>query len=258
MSLKKEPVFELNTVDEIPLKIPFEWKRILEGITKMRNSQNYRAPIDFIGPHCLIDENANEKDQRFQLLLAFILSSQTKDDKTAVAMSKLHEISCNLLNIHILEAQQLNEKISMVRFHNRKTIHIKQTCKILISRFDGDIPRTIDELKELPGVGEKIAQSILQFAWNECVGILVNKHVHRVSNRLSFANSHSISETKKQLESCLPKNCWTLVSSLFVGFGQTVCKPSNPNCGKCLIHCFCKEAKKSFDDIENIEVTVQI
>lgn len=113
---------------------------------------------------------------------------------------------------------------------------MKQTAKILIDKYDHDIPDNIEELLKLPGVGPKMGHICMATAWNKITGIGVDTHVHRISNRLAWlkTSTKEPEQTRIQLESWLPRDLWAEVNHLFVGFGQTICTPVRPKCADCL------------------------
>lgn len=196
------------------------------------------APVDTMGCESLADDTRSPRDQRFQTLVALMLSSQTKDTVTAVAMKNLQD---NLPGGFTLESMiavtptLLDELIMKVGFHNNKTKYIKQTAEILRDKFAGDIPDTIDGLTSLPGVGPKMAYLCMSAAWGRDEGIGVDVHVHRITNLWGWHKTKTPEETRKILESWLPKEKWHDINHLLVGFGQTWCPPVGRKCGDCLL-----------------------
>uniref|UniRef100_M1A6B1 DNA-(apurinic or apyrimidinic site) lyase n=1 Tax=Solanum tuberosum TaxID=4113 RepID=M1A6B1_SOLTU len=165
---------------------PANWERVIEGIRSMRLSEH--APVDSIDP----DEGVTSlqpKERRFAVLVGSLLSSQTKGHVT-------HEANQRLLENGLLSADTMDKAdeatikslIYPVGFYTRKAQHLKQVAKICVSKYDGDIPSTVDDLLLLPGVGPKIAHLVMIMAWNKVEGICVDTHVHRVSNRLGWVS----------------------------------------------------------------------
>lgn len=168
-----------------------------------------------------------------------MLSSQTKDTTTAVAMRRLQtELplpGLTLENILEVDPARLNELIFAVGFHNNKTRYIKATALILRDKFDGDIPDTIEGLMSLPGVGPKMGYLCLSAAWGRTEGIGVDVHVHRITNLWRWHKTKTPEETRAALESWLPKEKWHDINHLLVGFGQTICLPVGRKCGDCTL-----------------------
>ncbi len=117
-----------------------------------------------------------------------------------------------------------------------KVKYIKETCQVLKDKYDCDIPRTVEELLQLKGVGPKMAYLCMCSAWDECVGIGVDTHVHRIVGRLGWTQRpcKTPEDTRKALEEWLPKSRWKEVNGMLVGFGQQICLPIGPKCGECL------------------------
>lgn len=133
---------------------------------------------------------------------------QTKDPVTAEAVHNLQRNLRGGLTLNsILEATQdeISTSINKVGFWRRKTGYIQSAAQIIRDDFNGDIPKTIDELCSLPGVGPKMGFLALQSGWKLNVGIGVDVHVHRVANRLKWVNSNDPEGTRLQLQSWLPK-----------------------------------------------------
>ncbi|KAK9675267.1 Helix-hairpin-helix motif [Popillia japonica] len=154
-------------------------------------------------------------------------------------MSKLREYGCNVENILKISNEKLGELIYPVSFWKRKVQYIKKSTEILNSKYNNDIPNTIEGLCKLPGVGPKMAHLCMQIAWNEVTGIGVDTHVHRISNRVGWVKTKTPEETRKALEKLLPKELWIEVNQLLVGFGQQICQPVKPLCSSCLNNKIC-------------------
>eukprot|EP00002_Diphylleia_rotans_P024201 TRINITY_DN4770_c0_g2_i1.p1 TRINITY_DN4770_c0_g2~~TRINITY_DN4770_c0_g2_i1.p1 ORF type:complete len:284 (-),score=55.96 TRINITY_DN4770_c0_g2_i1:55-906(-) len=223
---------------------PQNWQKVWDLITEMRSKKD--APVDNMGCDKLHDGSADEKTQRYQILTALMLSSQTKDPVTADAIKKLVAHGLTVDNILQTDDKLLDSLISKVGFHNRKTIYIKQTAAILKDKYNGDIPETLEGLLELPGVGKKMAYLTILSAWKRCEGIGVDVHVHRIADRLRWTKKAKDPEdTRLQLESWLPREHWSTINELLVGLGQTVCLPIKPKCSDCLVSGLCPSAPVS-------------
>lgn len=194
------------------------------------------APVDTMGCESLADRTTSPRDQRFQTLISLMLSSQTKDTVTAVAIKGMQERmpgGFNLESVIALEPQALNAFINKVGFHNLKTKYIKNTAEILRDKFNSDIPDTIQGLTSLPGVGPKMAYLCLSAAWGRDEGIGVDVHVHRITNLWGWHKTTKPEETRASLESWLPKEKWHDINNLLVGLGQTICLPVGRKCDDC-------------------------
>lgn len=172
-----------------------------------------------------------------------MLSSQTKDGVTAAAMKRLHELPLKIDAVLSTPEEKLAKLICPVSFYRRKASAILKTSSILKERFKGDIPKTLEGLQSLPGVGPKMACLVMQNAWGESVGIGVDVHIHRICNRLGWVQTKKPEETRREIEDWLPRELWKEFNPTIVGFGQTICLPVRPKCSECLLKDSCPAAK---------------
>ncbi|KAJ3671504.1 hypothetical protein LUZ60_007583 [Juncus effusus] len=228
---------------------PEKWEEILEGIRKMRCLEN--APVDTKG--C---EKASSllppKERRFAVLIGCMLSSQTKDVVTRGAVERLSENG--LMDPEAIVRTDegiIRELIKPVGFYPKKASFIKMTAQTCLEKYSGDIPSTLSDLLSLKGVGPKMAHLVMDLAWNNVSGICIDTHVHRISNRLGWVfksgtkqKTSNPEETRVALEAWLPKDEWSPINPLLVGFGQTVCTARFPKCGICGINTICPSAFK--------------
>jgi endonuclease-3 len=215
------------------------WREQLANIMEMRRNRD--APVDTMGCGVISDITAKPQDYRYQVLVSLMLSSQTKDQVTSDAMKRLRQHGCSVNNILSTSDEELGKLIYPVGFWNKKVVYIKKASAILARDYAGDIPNTIQGLCSLPGVGPKMAHLVMKWAWDTVTGIGVDTHVHRISNRLGWVPkpTKEPEATRKALEDWLPRNYWSEVNELLVGFGQQTCLPLRPNCGNCLNRSVC-------------------
>ncbi|XP_023277826.1 endonuclease III-like protein 1 [Seriola lalandi dorsalis] len=224
---------------------PPDWKKQLEFIREMRRSRD--APVDNMGAEKCYDTGAPAHVRRFQVLVSLMLSSQTKDQVTAAAMQKLRAHGCTVENILNTDDETLGKLVYPVGFWRTKVKYLKLTSAMLQKEFGGDIPKSVEELVRLPGVGPKMAHLAMDIAWDQVSGIGVDTHVHRISNRLGWLRkpTKNPEETRKALEEWLPRELWSEINWLLVGFGQQLCLPVNPLCSVCLNQHSCPSAHKN-------------
>ncbi|KXH25067.1 HhH-GPD superfamily base excision DNA repair protein [Colletotrichum simmondsii] len=252
---------------------PTDWLQIYNTVKEMRlHGAARNAAVDTMGCERLFHPDASERDRRFHILIALMLSSQTKDTVNAVAMKRLmtelppHEEGAEgglcLENVLAVEPALLNELIWAVGFHNNKTKFIKAAAIILRDKFNSDIPDTIEGLTSLPGVGPKMAYLCLSAAWDRTEGIGVDVHVHRITNLWGWHKTTQPEATRHALQSWLPKDKWREINWLLVGFGQTVCLPVGRKCGDCELGlgglCKAAERKKVNEGRRMREVKVEV
>ncbi|KAI8090168.1 DNA glycosylase [Gilbertella persicaria] len=240
---------------------PQNWDIVYEMLEAFREKE--KAPVDTMGCERLADTTASPVVQRFQTLIALMLSSQTKDTVTSVAVAKLQkELPGGLCLQSILNVDEaaLDKMIAAVGFHTKKASYIKRTAEILRDQYAGDIPDTIEGLVDLPGVGPKMGYLTLQVAWDKNIGIGVDVHVHRICNRLGWVKTKTPEETRTNLQSWLPKDRWKKLNPIMVGYGQIVCLPRGPRCDICPISQYCpsSEIKKIVKKKQKIEKTESV
>ncbi|XP_028904925.1 endonuclease III-like protein 1 isoform X2 [Ornithorhynchus anatinus] len=224
---------------------PPAWRQHLDNIRDMRESRD--APVDQLGVEQCFDRDAPPEVQRYQVLLSLMLSSQTKDQVTAGAMRRLQAHGLSVDGVLRMDDATLGRLIYPVGFWKSKVRFIKQTTAILKDRYRGDIPATVAGLLQLPGVGPKMAHLAMAIAWGAVSGIAVDTHVHRIANRLQWTQTETKSpeQTRAALEDWLPRELWSEINWLLVGFGQQVCLPRHPRCASCLNRTLCPAARES-------------
>ena len=222
--------------------VPNNWEELYANIKIMRKSMT--APVDEMGCEQSFEKGMDPKIQRYQILVSLMLSSQTRDQMTHLACKRLGEFSFNPEILSKIDSKILEDLIKSVCFYRVKAKHIKMTSAILLEEYGGDIPPDIPGLMKLPGVGPKMAHICMHAAWKVTSGIGVDIHVHRIANRLKFTSKETTQpeKTRLELESWLPFELWGEVNLLFVGFGQTICKPVGKNCAECLNNKICPSA----------------
>jgi endonuclease-3 len=127
-----------------------------------------------------------------------------------------------------------------VSFYRNKARHVKGCCEMLVDRFGGRVPRTLEELVQLPGVGRKTANLVLIIGFKSAQNICVDIHVHRISNRLGWVRTRQPEETEQALYGVTDRRWWPLINLYLVTWGQNVCRPIYPRCGDCAIAGDCR------------------
>ncbi|KAH6785218.1 hypothetical protein C2S51_037673 [Perilla frutescens var. frutescens] len=226
---------------------PANWEKVIKGIRKMRSSED--APVDSMGCE-KAGVSLPPKEGRFAVLISSLLSSQTKDHVNHGAIQRL--LQNDLLTAETIDKADegvIKELIYPVGFYSRKASNMKKVAKICLEKYGGDIPSTLEELLQLPGIGPKMAHLVMNVGWNNVQGICVDTHVHRICNRLGWVSrlgtkqkTSTPEQTGESLQLWLPKEEWVPINPLLVGFGQTVCTPLRPRCGMCTVSGLCPSA----------------
>jgi endonuclease-3 len=192
-----------------------------------------------------LDEPAVEKiaeerqEDAFQVLIATMLSAQTRDPVTAAASARLFRVARTPRTMTKLTVKQIQKLIYPVSFYRNKAVHVKKTCDQILGRFGGKVPATMEELLTLPGVGRKTANLVLILAHRSPHNICVDTHVHRISNRLGWVRTRTPDATEQALYEVSHRKWWPIINLYLVTWGQNVCRPVYPLCGGCAIHDLC-------------------
>ncbi len=174
----------------------------------------------------------------FKILVATLLSARTNDKTTAEVCSKLFDKITTVDDFLKYSELEIEEMIFPIGFYKNKAKFLMKLPIVLNAQFNGVIPQTIDELITLPGVGRKTANLVLAQAF-EIPAICVDVHVHRILNRIDYVRTKTPFETEMRLRKKLPKKYWLLINTVFVMFGQYLCRPVSPKCKICPIVHLC-------------------
>jgi endonuclease III len=182
-----------------------------------------------------------QEENPFQVLIATLLSARTQDATTLAASTRLFKAAGTPRAMGRLSVREIERLIYPVSFYRHKARHVKATCAILVSRFAGRVPATMDELLALPGVGRKTANLVLILAFKSLRNICVDTHVHRISNRLGWVRTRTPEETEQALYRAAAPRWWPSINLYLVTWGQNVCRPVHPRCGACAIRPYCAQ-----------------
>jgi endonuclease-3 len=183
----------------------------------------------------------NTREDPFEVLIATMLSAQTRDAVTAAATARLFRVARTPRTIARLTEKQIEKLIYPASFYRHKATHVKETCRILVDRFGGRVPGTMEELLMLPGVGRKTANLVLILSFKSLKNICVDTHVHRISNRLGWVRTRTPGETEQALYKGTSARWWPYLNLYLVTWGQNVCRPIYPRCGACAIRAHCPQ-----------------
>jgi len=168
----------------------------------------------------------------FRVLVSTLLSARTKDEVTAAASARLFAVAAEPAAVARLRESRLARLIYPAGFYLTKAKNLKRTCRLLVERFDGEVPDTIEELVELPGVGRKTANLVLIEGFRK-PAICVDTHVHRITNLWGYVDTKTPEATEMALRSRLHPRYWLDLNRLLVSFGQNTCVPTSPKCSLC-------------------------
>jgi endonuclease-3 len=184
--------------------------------------------------------SASQKEDPFQILISTLLSARTQDATTLAASTRLFAKANTPQAMAKLRVKQIEKLIFPVGFYRNKAEFVRDTSRVLVDRFGGRVPSTLEELITLPGVGRKTANLVMILAFKSTDNICVDIHVHRISNRLGWVRTRTPEETEQALYATIPKRWWPMINLYLVTWGQNTCRPVYPRCHDCAIRRDCQ------------------
>jgi endonuclease-3 len=175
----------------------------------------------------------------FELLIATILSAQSTDERVNIVTADLFRKYRKPEDYLKVPAHELEQDIHSTGFFRNKTKSIQGTSKLLLEKFGGQVPHTMDEMLELPGVARKTANVVLGNAFGIKAGVVVDTHVMRLSHRLNFSQEKTAEKIERDLIELVPRKDWVLFPHLMIYHGRQICKARSPLCAECVIEKQC-------------------
>lgn len=193
---------------------------------------------------CLKEEYPNPKtflkyNNTFELLVATILSAQTADVHVNKVTESLFKKYKSIKDYSDASLEILCEDLSSINFYKNKAKNIQNSAKVIIEKFNSKVPKTMDELVSLPGIGRKTANIILSNAYNINEGIAVDTHVKRLAYRLSLTKNEDPVKIENDLMEITPKEEWGNLSHLLIFHGRKICNAKKPNHQGCMLYDIC-------------------
>jgi endonuclease-3 len=198
-------------------------KKIIAGLKKA-----------YPGARCELDHS-----NALELLIATILSAQCTDKRVNLVTAELFKKYRSAADFAKAPAGELEQEIKSTGFFRNKAKSIKACCEALVEKHGGQVPRTMEELVELGGVGRKTANVVLGNAFNLNSGVVVDTHVARLSQRLGLTEGNAPEKIEQALMVLVPQDQWTLLSHWLIWHGRRRCFARNPDCPNCEINSLC-------------------
>ena len=198
-------------------------KRIIAGLKKA-----------YPRAHCEL-----EHSNPLELLISTILSAQCTDKRVNLVTAELFKKYRSAADFAEAFLPELEQEIRTTGFFRNKAGNIKACCQAIVEKHRGQVPRTMEELTELRGVGRKTANVILGNAFNSNCGVVVDTHVARLSQRLGLTSQRDPARIEQDLMALVPQRQWTLLSHWLIWHGRRRCSARRPDCGGCEIRAFC-------------------
>jgi len=201
---------------------------ILKALNRLSREKGHTMLGDF-----------SQKYSPWRILIGTILSARARDEVTGPLAEGLFRRYPNAKALAVANQKVVERMIRRIGFYRNKSKHIIAASKMIVERYDGRVPDTMEELLRLPGVGRKVAGCVLVYAHSKDA-IPVDTHVHRLSNRLGWVKTRMPGQTEKELMRIVPKRYWQVVNDYLVWHGKTTCKPITPECSRCVVRKWCK------------------
>lgn len=171
-----------------------------------------------------------------QILISVILSAQCTDARVNLVTKSLFQKYRTAADFANSTQEELEEAIHSTGFYHNKAKNIRACCRILVEKFNGEVPSTMEELLPLPGVGRKTANCVLGTFFNIADGVVVDTHVLRLSQRLGLSQETTPEKVEQDLMRIVPQDRWVKISHQLILHGRQVCMARNPKCGECLFN----------------------
>lgn len=185
-----------------------------------------------------------ELGEPFKVLIATVISQRTREEQTTIVSNRLFARYPDAASLADAPVDELERLLNGSQYPEVKAPRIKEIARILRDNFGGQVPKTINELLALPGVGRKTANCVLLYAFG-IPALCVDVHVHRITNRLGWVHTNTPDQTEVALERILPAPYWLTINRLMVQHGRAICLPSIPQCRRCPVRRWCKTGTQS-------------
>jgi endonuclease-3 len=179
----------------------------------------------------------------YQLLVATVLSAQCTDERVNSVTPALFEEFPTPEEMADASQERVAELVKPTGYYNSKAGYLVDGARTLVEEFDCEVPRNIDDLTRVEGVGRKTANVVVSNAFGTHEGVAVDTHVQRLSQRLGLVETENRDEIERVLREKFPREDWGLVSHLLIAHGRAVCTARNPDCGSCVLEDICPSSR---------------
>lgn len=189
-------------------------------------------------PDTMLGEFSKRRYTAFRILIGTILSARSRDAMTEKVVVRLFEKYRDASALASADRLDVEGIIHDIGFYRQKSRYVIETARLVLEKYRGNVPDSLEELLTLPGVGRKVANCVLVYAFQKDA-IPVDTHVHRISNRLGWVKTKMPEQTERALSVLLPRNLWLPLNDTFVAHGKSVCIPQRPRCHLCRVEKLC-------------------
>jgi len=212
----------------------------------MKNPEIYLEPrarvakvIEFLEKKYPDAKTALTYSNPLEMLVATMLSAQTTDARVNIVTQKLFKKYRTPEDYANTNLKELEQDIRSTGFYHNKARNLQKCCQMLVEKFDSQVPKTMEELVELPGVARKTANIVLNNSYGIIAGIAVDTHVHRISQRLGLTENEDATKIEQDLMKITPMEKWMKLTDLLIFHGRQVCIARKPKCDICVLNKIC-------------------
>jgi endonuclease III len=214
------------TADERQTPSAAERKRAREIVARLRELYpDAKCSLDFTTP--------------LELLVATMLSAQCTDERVNQVTKSLFKKYTSAEDYARANPEELEQDIKQTGFYRNKAKHVREASALIVERFGGVVPKTIDELTSLPGVARKTANVVMGNAFGIVEGVVVDTHVGRLARRLGLTDSDDPVKVEQELMALLPQSDWLDLSHMMIYHGRAICQARKPLCAECALSSLC-------------------
>jgi endonuclease-3 len=216
----------------------------MQNKTRLNEKETVQKIINLLEKEFPDAETALHYNNPLEILVATILSAQCTDKQVNLVTRSLFKKYKTAMDYAEADLSELEQDIRSTGFFRNKAKNLVRTGKMLVEKYDSTVPKTMDELNDLPGVARKTANIVLSNAFGIIAGIAVDTHVRRLSQRLGLSENKNPNKIEADLMKIVPRSQWKRISNLLIFHGRNACKAKKPNCDICVLNTFCPSAFK--------------
>ena len=224
--------------------VPFRFQRV-RNARKLPLKPRVKKILERLDRAYPAAECALTHENPLQLLVSTILSAQCTDERVNQVTRTLFQKYRTAKDFAAADPRELEQEIRPTGFFRNKTKSILGAAKLLVGKFHGQVPHTMEELLELPGVARKTANVVLGTAFGVASGVVVDTHVDRLSQRLDLTKEKDPKKIEQDLMKIIPKEKWILFSHQLIWHGRLVCQARRPRCPDCPLEDLCYSKDKT-------------
>ena len=217
---------------------------MMETETELDKKTRLQKIIELLEKEYPKAKTALHYNSPLEILVATILSAQCTDKRVNVVTKSLFKKYKTAEDYANADLAELEQDIKSTGFYRNKAKNIKNAGQMLVEKFDSQVPNTMEEILELPGVARKTANIVLSNAYGVIEGIAVDTHVRRLSKRLGLTENKNPNKIEKDLMEIVPKSRWKRITDLLIFHGRNICMAKKPKCGACVLNKICPSAFK--------------